>query len=415
LDADHALLELNKLIPGLGGFYFDSAKVFTIRLKNTADRAFAVKTLRAYLGEWRRAQRLEDVLESGEFKVESAEFEFTELHQWLRATESALWNIDGVSSTDVDEAKGVVAVSVVSDEAQQGVLSLWYSLALPTSALDVRVEPAVRQRLGLQSEFRPTRAGVQIAAADLGACTLGFNAYLAASNRKYFFTNSHCTQNWGGIDNIGIGQPAIFFLGFGTIGSEVNDVAFSTLPGCPPGFLCRRSDSALGRYANNADARVGFIQAPVAACPFPATLCDLTVDTPSSELEIVGSSDANFIVGQTLHKVGRTSGWTFGAVTSSCANVNGPSRRGFLCQTTVDAGATGGDSGSPVFSLLSNSRVVLSGILWGGRSPQDFVFSPFISVLDELGANDMDVLSQGGAGSLVPPATAERASHRQEQ
>ncbi len=144
LDADHALLALNKLIPGLGGFYFDSANVFTIRLKNTADREFAVATLRAYLGEWRRAQRLEDVLESGLFRIEPAAFEFTELHQWLRTHEGTLSNIDGVSSTDVDEAKGVVAVSVVSDEAQKAVVSLWHSLALPRDAIDVRIEPAIR-------------------------------------------------------------------------------------------------------------------------------------------------------------------------------------------------------------------------------------------------------------------------------
>jgi hypothetical protein len=72
-----------------------------------------------------------------------------------------------------------------------------------------------------------------------------------------------------------------------------------------------------------------------------------------------------------------------------------PSRTGaferltMLCQHLVDAPSGSGDSGSPVFELLQNRRIVLAGILWGGAEDgTDFVFSDLTAVEAELGAFD---------------------------
>jgi hypothetical protein len=60
-----------------------------------------------------------------------------------------------------------------------------------------------------------------------------------------------------------------------------------------------------------------------------------------------------------------------------------------LCQHLVDAPSGSGDSGSPVFELLQNRRIVLAGILWGGAEDgTDFVFSDLTAVEAELGAFD---------------------------
>jgi len=57
-----------------------------------------------------------------------------------------------------------------------------------------------------------------------------------------------------------------------------------------------------------------------------------------------------------------------------------------LCQTFVDAGVGGGDSGSDVFMITSGTSVRLLGVLWGGNSSGTmFVYSPIGQVEQELG------------------------------
>jgi hypothetical protein len=91
-------------------------------------------------------------------------------------------------------------------------------------------------------------------------------------------------------------------------------------------------------------------------------------------------------VGQTVSKVGRTTGTSSGVVTNTCVNTNvSGSQLTQLCQTFVSAAVGSGDSGSPVFTGSGN--VTLVGILWGGSSNgAQFVFSPLRSIKDELGA-----------------------------
>ena len=91
------------------------------------------------------------------------------------------------------------------------------------------------------------------------------------------------------------------------------------------------------------------------------------------------------VVGETLNKVGRTTGWTRGTVSATCVNTNvAGTNITQLCQGFVNAGVAGGDSGSPVFRVTNapaSGDVRLYGILWGGNSAGTlFVFSPIGSV-----------------------------------
>ncbi len=105
------------------------------------------------------------------------------------------------------------------------------------------------------------------------------------------------------------------------------------------------------------------------------------------------NATAEFAIGTTINKVGRTTGWTQGNVTQTCVNTNvARSNITQLCQTFVEdpGGAVlvgGGDSGSNVFTITSGDNVQLVGILWGGNSSGTlFVFSPLKQIQDELGA-----------------------------
>jgi hypothetical protein len=106
--------------------------------------------------------------------------------------------------------------------------------------------------------------------------------------------------------------------------------------------------------------------------------------TISGSLSITAEGAAS--VGQTVGKVGRTSGWTTGKVTNACVNVGVTGTDIVqLCQNIVKSRVRGGDSGAPVFKGSSN--VTLVGVLWGGNDPgTEFVYSPITNVERELGA-----------------------------
>lgn len=131
-----------------------------------------------------------------------------------------------------------------------------------------------------------------------------------------------------------------------------------------------------------------------------------TTGENNGSLEVAGSfnisnqDNTGTTFSGTIHKVGRTTGWTSGTVTNTCTNVSvSGTNITLLCQTIVQRSGSvivgGGDSGSPVFTGTSN--VTLRGILWGGSGSGDmFVFSPLKNVQDELGSFDATTDGVGG-------------------
>jgi hypothetical protein len=76
---------------------------------------------------------------------------------------------------------------------------------------------------------------------------------------------------------------------------------------------------------------------------------------------------------ETLHKVGNTTGWTFGAVYKTCVTKDITGNDGnyyrYWCQDFVAVNGEQGDSGSPVFKLYASGPepygvAFFMGILW---------------------------------------------------
>ena len=94
--------------------------------------------------------------------------------------------------------------------------------------------------------------------------------------------------------------------------------------------------------------------------------------------------------GQTVQKVGFTTGWTEGQVTGTCVNTDqGGTSIHFLCQTQANYASEFGDSGAPVFvtgGIFGNdpTQARLDGIHWGGFPGEKF-FSEMLWVESELG------------------------------
>lgn len=293
---------------------------------------------------------------------------------------------------DHDEEGQVLVFGVEHEGVIPGVENALERLGIPASAYRIEVTEPIRFMASLRDDVDPTVGGLQIHFSRF-LCTLGFNANDAATDEYSFFTNSHCTDRQGGTEGTVYYQP-LDSEDPTPIGVEAEDPEYFKGGPCPRGSKCRYSDAARVRYESGVTGNAEIAR---------------TSGANSMSLEIVGGFDVtgqddsgNFTAGETLNKVGRTTGWTAGRVVASCATVNVlGSNVTLLCQTLVEQ--TGqvivgsGDSGSNVFRVTGHNTAQLVGILWGGNASGDrFVFSPLENIQAELGSLDATV---GGTGS----------------
>ncbi len=203
-----------------------------------------------------------------------------------------------------------------------------------------------------------------------------------------FVTNSHCTNNQGGVESTDTYQPT---LGSDLIGQEIRDPEYSSsLYSCPSGRDCRYSDSALIEFNADISTTKGLLYGTTSRDP----------EQGSTWVEYEYYTDIvqeRFIEGFFQDKIGRTTGWTYGELVRACENipvfreVNGfPVDTGItlLCQNEVQANSGRGDSGSPVFEREGGDSVRLVGLMWGGGIDQNgndvFLYSPIDQVEEDL-------------------------------
>jgi len=364
---DDRFADVGRSAPGFGGMFL-RAGVLNVYLVDQAQRATARRAIEAGFGA--------EPVPAGGLRFLQADYSFNQLKAWQqRANE--LFEVSGVVTTDVDEAANRVAVGVESATAARAIAKKLAATGIPAGAVRIDIVGKIHALATLRDKVRPLVGGLQIRF-DRFLCTLSYNA-THATQGDGFVVNSHCTTNRGTVDGTLYYQP-LDQVADQFIGTEVLDPPFfQQTNGCPRGRLCRWSDSAYAARASGVSATRGALAK--------------TTGANNGSLEIAGSFtirselNGNSTVGTILNKVGRTTGWTQGAVTNSCVNtgVSG-SRIVVLCQDFVSAAVGGGDSGSPVFRIVSGDKVQLSGTLWGSSSGTSFVYSPMTNIERELGA-----------------------------
>jgi hypothetical protein len=291
-----------------------------------------------------------------------------------------------------DPSTGQMVFGVERPEVANDIAPIMAMRGIPATAYRVEVTEPIHFMNTLRDAQRPVVAGVQIHWSQY-VCTLGFSVDHAGG--RSFITNSHCTDNQGSTGNTQYNQPTRT-VAPDPIGFEAHDPAYFRGGACSRGKVCRYSDSARALYEPGVASRAEIAK---------------TTGENNGSLTIAGvftiasqNNTATSFSG-TIHKVGRTTGWSSGNVTNTCATVNvSGSNIQLLCQTLVQRSGTqivgGGDSGSPVFTRGSGDNVQLVGILWGGSSSGDlFVFSPFKQVQDELGTMNATTHGVGGDGN----------------
>jgi hypothetical protein len=361
--------ELQRTVPGFGGFYLDASGTPTIYLTRGSARANAERALGGYLTA--------RGLGVAALRVQEARYGWQQLERWQAAATNAAFESQGTVFVDNDETSNRIRIGVSDLNAMGQVKAAVARSGLPDEAVIIqRAEPIVMVATLQDVVDRPVRAGVQINFPGF-LCSVGFNAISGGQNSM--ITASHCTNTQGGVESTPYWQP-LESVAPTQIATEVADpVYFRNSNGCPHGRRCRFSDASRSVYINGVAPALGVIAA--------------TSGANNNSLTITGSFSIsaddltnNVAVGTTVHKVGRTTGWTSGTMTNKCVNtgVSG-SNIVQLCQNFVTAGVAGGDSGSDVFTVVSGSSVRLEGVLWGGGGGQ-FVFSPLKNVVQELGA-----------------------------
>jgi hypothetical protein len=353
-------------VPGFGGFFLDGDGAPTVYLRDAGARATAERAL----GPWLAAQGLR----TAALRVRRGDYDWASLERWQGQAGGAALALRGTVWVDADEARNRVTIGVERGTSMAQVRAAVARLGVPSGAVVVEEVEPVSPAATLRNRVRPVVGGLQINFPGF-LCTLGFNA--VRSGQRSFITNSHCTEVQGGVEGTPYWQPT-GTTAAAQIATEVADPRYTTGGGCPAGRRCRRSDAARAVYAGGTTSTLGRLARTTGANNGSVTI--------QGSFTITGEGSP--VVGQTVHKVGRTTGWTRGPVTATCVHVNvSGTAVTQLCQTIVSAGVGSGDSGSPVFRPQGGgSNVRLLGILWGGSGSGIFVFSPMANIEAELGA-----------------------------
>jgi len=368
--------QLDRQVPGFGGFFLDASGAPNVYLSRGAERAAAERAFGGYLAA--------KGLSTAALRVLQARYSWQQLERWQSLATPAALAQSGAVFVDNDETSNRVLIGVEDLASMSAVRAAAVASGVPDDAVIVeRADPIVQVATLQDVVDRPVRAGVQINFPGY-LCSVGYN--VTVGGEKSFVTASHCTNTQGGVESTPYWQPLQSSQPT-QIATEVADPDYSrSLTGCPRGRKCRYSDASRAAYIDGANQALGLIAQTSGPNNSSLTITGSFTIT-SDDCSTTGGCLAT---GETVNKVGRTTGWTQGKISNTCVNT-GVSGTNIvqLCQTFVTSSATivlGGDSGSGVFQITSGNNVKLVGSLWGGNgSGTQFVYSPLGNVFRELG------------------------------
>jgi hypothetical protein len=373
---DARLTQIAERVPGFGGIFYGEDGALNVVMAGGGQ--VQAGTVRQSLAGHLSALGVD--VDAQPVRVVRGRYDFAQLNAKHQAV-AGLLRIDNVVFTDADEVANRVTIGVADEATASAVMAQIAMLNLPVDAFRTAVVEPIAPMQGLRDVVRPVAGGLQINFPGF-LCTLGFN--VRSPNRPNvhgFVTNSHCTSNQFQSGTTPYWQPSGSVVG-GTnfIGTEAFDAPGFTTGGCPAGRICRNSDAAGVQYATGVDNAFGRIYRTTARN-------SLTIDASNPMWQIVSERAGNGIVGDEIHKTGRTTGWTWGNISASCTNTNvGGTSFTLFCQDLVTgptSSVAGGDSGSGVWRRLgtgADNQVELVGILWGGSGSTLFVYSPMTQI-----------------------------------
>jgi hypothetical protein len=402
LDAEFA--HMAREVPGFGGMFYDESGTLQVYMTRRQLRSAEVQDVKEKVGRSMQA-RGRGMPAAHQIEIREGEHDFLQLATYNSRMLPVL-TVPGVVFTDIDETQNRLRVGVEAGVSQADIQHALQMLDVPLDAVSIEVTEPITPMSTLRDLQEPLAGGLQLVfqrGAGWFACTLGFNVTRGGPgqgraqgrNETFFATNSHCTVQRGAVAPTEYWHPWSPPLAhLGTVGSivgvEVLDPPFFTDP-CFAGWVCRWSDAALVRHTQGTSAKLGAIYRTRSFTTGNVAATLELIDEGAPKFFFIQGESPSPMVGETLDKVGRTTGWTRGPVTQTCLNagIAGVVATAMLCQDRVRAMVAGGDSGSPVFQQQGDSKdAILYGILWGGSvqaGQQTYVFSALENMRADLG------------------------------
>lgn len=334
-------------------------------------------------------------------RFEETRYTFAELANLKRAVNPYQFR---VLSVDIDEVRNRLVLGVASAQQAAAVRDAISALGQSLDGILVEVvKPPIPATLTLQDSARPVIGGLKFTMYGVPDCTLGPNTRFGTWTTRYAVINSHCTSTYVGYDGGAAHQPFVYNPWSTYFGAEVMDPSpYYGYPMCPTGQYCREADVALIQFENTGESAFK-IARTTEMVTSPGTEGPITRASPDFVV-IDTFAYANLLVGQYLHKVGQRTGWSFGAIGTTCYDIWRPEFNAWvMCSFKAAGTVTGGDSGSPVFVWWAGGSgydAGVAGILWGSAHHHHYIyiqgiqvsvgdtliFSPWRNVMWDLGS-----------------------------
>lgn len=383
--ADAEFSRFANKVPGFGGMYIDPDGTPVIYVKNPGRDARLLQELQGQVqrisAHRERTKGNKPVKKQPQnYVLKKANYDYRDLAS-AKIKLRDLLSDSRLTGIDIREDLNMVELLVRSEADIPGVQEAAKRLSLPDRMIHVTTRPPQQYTRTLRDRANPNYplvGGLQTAG-NL-TCTMGFNATIEKDGvSKYgMITASHCSDNSiGVVTGTRFVQPLNYGF-YDTIGYETVDPA--TFP-CAKSAKCRYSDSIFIEYQPNLITNPSALAAPTSLSNSSSFNLNIYEDSfyfiqTASEIEYYGD---------TLYKIGRTSGMQAGTITRTCVDSTPVDGVVYLCQMEANAYNAEGDSGGPVFSVNRDNTINLLGLTSGrpGIIPS-LIYHPWYQIADDF-------------------------------
>ena len=315
---EEPFVEISKTVPGFGGYFLEGGKL--VGYTTDLAQAPAARAALDAVAQKRRSAVGEATSTAPVPEIRQASYSFVQLSAWRDALFGQLVRSDLIIFDDLNEARNLIEIGLKSESGRPASIEIVRQLGIPPNAVEMRVSGRVSSTTdSLRTYKRPLQGGLQIAYHDTAwwTCSFGFNAYRhnAYGGSYGFVTNSHCSSSLFADDNTIFYQPDT--LSVHRIGVSQFDPM--PQPGCSGN--CRYSDALAAAY-DTTNFTLGLIARPTNRVLGAGGIGSVAIDGSLPNLNIVGKSPYS-TQGDLVDKVGRTTGWTYGGVATTCVDIQG--------------------------------------------------------------------------------------------
>jgi hypothetical protein len=340
--------DLARQSPEFAGYYYDTEGTLII---NSTEASPSQRLRQAVDSIWNAHAKHFSGRVRGQAQFRIVVYSFAQLAIWRDLALDAFFRIAGVRFLDLDEVHNALAVGIDSEISPTAVIDLRASaasLGIPLEALHVTESGPVvfdsdalsAATHTLQSSQRPLQAGYQVShykGTVQHGCTIGWVTY--NDGVPVIASASHCSPIEGQVD----GGTFYQAQAPSAVGVEVDE---------PDVYVCGDDPCHYGDV-NVIQLNSGITFDPhVIARPNSGSI---SINHSKPTIQLI-QEYVNSYVGMQIGQIGRSSGWKEGSVVGTCTHYKGDTPWIVLCVDKASYSSQGGDSGAPVFSIISDAQ-----------------------------------------------------------